>query len=188
MENKSLELAASLGMFCHYREYVSPGESDISLLIIPLFNSGGRLASSGSNDEENYETSRYVPPLKETLTRMCQNVLSIEEYPSVMPLPESSVRSTGTAMSARRRSDASSLRGSTASKFRRSTAAAASDGKAGDAFTGERQLVFVVGGLCYSELRVARDVMSKESKEIIIGSTHFTKPTEFMRDVSKLSS
>lgn len=117
---------------------------------------------------------------------MCQNILSIEEYPSVMPLPESSVRSSGTAMSARRRSEASSLRGSTTSKFRRSTAAASVDAKGGDAYTGERQLVFVVGGLCFSELRVAREVMSKESKEIIIGSTHFTKPTDFMQDVSKL--
>jgi hypothetical protein len=43
-----------------------------------------------------------------------------------------------------------------------------------------------VGGLCFSELRVTREVMSKESKEIIIGSTHFTKPTDFMQDLSKL--
>ena len=128
-----------------------------------------------------------MPPMKETMTKMCQNILSIEEFPSVMPLPESSVRSSGTAMSARRRSEASSLRGSTTSKFRRSTAAASNDAKTGDAYTGERQIVFVVGGLCFSELRVAREVMSKESKEIIIGSTHFTKPTDFMQDVSKLS-
>lgn len=102
-----------------------------------------------------------------------------------MPLPENSVRSSGTAMSARRRSEASSLRGGTASKFRRSTAAA-NDAKAGDSFTGERQLIFMVGGLSFPELRVARDVMSKESKEIIIGSTHFTSPKNFMQDLSKL--
>lgn len=119
--------------------------------------------------------------------KMCQNILSIEDYPSVMPLPESSVRSSGTAMSARRRSEATSLRGSTTSKFRRTSAAKSSgDANSSDAFNGERQLVFVVGGLCFSELRVAREVMSKESKEIIIGSTHFTKPTDFMKDVSKL--
>jgi len=148
--------------------------------------SGLRISSSGSTDEEfEYTTSRYVPPIKETLTKMAQNILSIEEYPSVMPLPESSVRSSGTAQSARRRSEASSIRGSTTSRFRRSSGAS-SDPTSGDAFSGERCLVFVVGGLCFSELRVTREVMSKESKEIIIGSTHFTKPTDFMQDVSKL--
>lgn len=166
--------------------YCANGSSLITFL--SRLNSGGRISSSGSTDDESeYSTSRYVPPIKETLTKMSQNILSIEEYPSVMPLPESSVRSSGIAMSARRRSEASSLRGSTtASRFRRSSGASA-DAKMGDAFTGERQLVFIVGGLCFSELRVTREVMSKESKEIIIGSTHFTKPTDFMQDVSKLS-
>ena len=155
---------------------------------VSIPNSGGRISATGSTDEETeYTTSRYVPPLKTTLTKLAQNILCIEEYPSVMPLPESSVRSSGTAMSARRRAEASSLRGSTTSKFRRSSAAN-SDPQAVDAFTGERQLVFVVGGLCFSELRVAREVMAKESKEIIIGSTHFTKPTDFMQDLSKLST
>lgn len=154
--------------------------------------SGGRISATGVTSEEtDQRAARYVPPLKTTLTKMAQNALSIEEYPSVMPLPEASVMGTGTATSARRRSEANSVRGSTTSKFRRSSAAAAAASgvpKSGDAFTGERLLVFVVGGLCFSELRVAREVMSIESKEIIIGSTHFCKPSDFMQDVSKLTT
>lgn len=140
--------------------------------------------SIGATDAESeYSSSRYLPPLKEILTQLAQNQLSIEEYPSVLPLPENMMKTSGTAQSARRRSEANSLRGSTTSRWQRSSK---SDGKSGDSFSGERQLVFIVGGLCFSELRVAREVQSKEGKEIILGSTHFTTPSNFMQDVSKL--
>lgn len=125
--------------------------------------------------------------MKEILTKLAQNILSIEEYPSVMPLPESAVRTSGTAQSARRRSEATSLRGSTTSRWQRSSITQDKALKGGDSFSGERMLVFITGGLCFSELRVARDVMGKEGKEVILGSTHFSKPTSFMQDVSKLT-
>jgi syntaxin-binding protein 1 len=143
-----------------------------------------KMNSFGATDEDSeYSSSRYVPPLKNILLQLAQNQLSIEEYPSVMPLPENAVRTSGTAHSARRRSEANSLRGSTTSRWQRSSKP---DSKSGDSFSGERQLVFVVGGLCFSELRLAREVQSKEGKEVILGSTHFTNPNNFMQDVSKL--
>ena len=118
--------------------------------------------------------------MKDILSQLVSNQLSIEEFPSVMPLPDQ-VGTSGTAMSARRRSEA--VRGSTTARWQRSSA---KENKKSGSFSGERMLVFVVGGVCFSELRVAREVMAKEGKEIVIGSTHFVKPVEFLQDVSKL--
>lgn len=56
----------------------------------------------------------------------------------------------------------------------------------GGSYIGGRSLVFMVGGLSYSELRVTRDVMEKESREIIAGSTKFVSPEEFVEDMHTL--
>lgn len=57
----------------------------------------------------------------------------------------------------------------------------------GSNYIGGRSLVFMVGGLSYSELRVARDVMQKELREIIAGSTKFVSPSEFVSDLHTLA-
>jgi syntaxin-binding protein 1 len=44
----------------------------------------------------------------------------------------------------------------------------------------------MMGGCSYSELRVARDVMHKQSREIIIGSTVFINPAQFLDDLEVL--
>jgi hypothetical protein len=44
----------------------------------------------------------------------------------------------------------------------------------------------MIGGLSYNELRAVEEVSRKESREIVIGSTHFLTPTEFMEDLAEL--
>ena len=46
--------------------------------------------------------------------------------------------------------------------------------------------MFIVGGMCFSELRIVREVMVKESKEVIVGSTGFLKPKQFIDNVRRL--
>jgi syntaxin-binding protein 1 len=48
-------------------------------------------------------------------------------------------------------------------------------------------MIFVVGGISYLELRVARDVMESESREIIVGSTKFVNAEEFIDDLTTLA-
>jgi len=54
-------------------------------------------------------------------------------------------------------------------------------------FQGGRSMVFMVGGISYVELRVARDVMENESREIVIGSTKFVSPSDFIDDLTTLA-
>ena len=129
-----------------------------------------------------------MPALKTILSDLVANQLSIDDYPSVIPMPASMSSSTG-ASSARRREGKGSARkkkGGGAEKWSRTGTTQSSSGGATH-YTGGRNLVFMVGGLSYSELRVCREIMQKESKEIIAGSTAFVSPNEFMTDLATLN-
>eukprot|EP00529_Nitzschia_sp_RCC80_P013942 CAMPEP_0113485950 /NCGR_PEP_ID=MMETSP0014_2-20120614/24745_1 /TAXON_ID=2857 /ORGANISM="Nitzschia sp." /LENGTH=756 /DNA_ID=CAMNT_0000379607 /DNA_START=146 /DNA_END=2416 /DNA_ORIENTATION=+ /assembly_acc=CAM_ASM_000159 len=146
----------------------------------------GRVASSGSFDDEEseYASSRYNPPLKVILKDLVSNQLDMDEYPSVIPMPASAGSSVGTGSARRRGADSSARKkndkwGKTGSS---STAQAN-----GSHYVGGRNIVFMVGGLSYSELKVTRDIMQKESREIIAGSTKFIGPSDFLSDLFTLS-
>mmetsp|Transcript_2540 Transcript_2540/g.6878 ORF Transcript_2540/g.6878 Transcript_2540/m.6878 type:complete len:721 (-) Transcript_2540:90-2252(-) len=149
----------------------------------------GKLVSSGSFDEDSeYTSMRYVPGIKSICNDLAANQLSLEDFPSVVPMPENATN-TGSAISARRRGKAEgSARKKTAttSKWSRATPTQTSTKKSTN-FTGPRNLIFMVGGISYSELRVCREVMEKESREFIIGSTEFLSPSKFVEDLSSLS-
>eukprot|EP00934_Nitzschia_sp_Nitz4_P004920 Nitzschia sp. Nitz4//scaffold1_size375055//246150//248451//NITZ4_000296-RA/size375055-processed-gene-0.376-mRNA-1//1//CDS//3329541105//4910//frame0 len=157
-----------------------------------FFASRNKVQNTGSfDDESEYASSRYVPPLRGILADMVSSSLSVEEYPSVIPLPanQSSAASAG---SARRRAggaegSARKKKGAT-DKWSRTGNPASPTGGASTTYVGGRNLVFMVGGISYSELKVARSVMEKESREIIVGSTKFINPNEFMKDLSTLTN
>jgi len=148
-----------------------------------------RASSIDSFDEDSeYASSRYVPPLKKILKDLVSNQLSIEEYPSVIPMPPMSMSSsTGVASSARRRGKAgvesSSRKKGATDKWGKKQ----SKGSESSHYDGGRNIMFMVGGLSFAELRVVRDVMERESREIIAGATKFISPDEFVDDLKTLT-
>ena len=50
-------------------------------------------------------------------------------------------------------------------------------------FKGPRIIVFVIGGMTYSEMRCIHKVMGETKREVLIGSTHITTPKLFMNEV-----
>ena len=150
---------------------------------------------SGDEDDEDSEftASRYNPLMKKILKSLvgADEPLSFEDFPSVMPMPESAA-SSGTAASARGKKKqgggvAGSARKGSGQKRWNSAHGATPKKTSAAAFTGGRSIVFTVGGMAYSEMRVARDIMAAESREIIFGSTAFVSAKEFIEDLSKLS-
>ena len=144
-------------------------------------------------DDSEFKSSRYNPVLKNILKALLgvsDEPLSFEDYPSVMPMPESS-GGTGTASSARRKPKSKGgVQGSArrGGKKKEYDTAHGSKGKASaTSFTGGRTISFTVGGMAYSEMRVARDIMAQESREIIYGSTAFLTAKDFVDALSKLS-
>lgn len=50
-----------------------------------------------------------------------------------------------------------------------------------------RIIVFVVGGITYSEIRAAEEISAKYDREVVIGSTHMIQPPSFLSDMSSLT-
>ena len=159
--------------------------------------------SGGADDEGEYAASRYNPPLKTILEELVNNSLSIEDYPSVLPMPEMGPSSSsggsagasasgrgGAARSARssRRGEAASARRTTgaSSRWAKSSGVENKRGTGPISFSGGRSIVFFLGGMSYQELKVTRDVMMNESREIVVGSTTFLSPSDFVGDLVKL--
>ena len=151
-----------------------------------------RTSSSDSLDEESeYANSRYVPPLKKILKDLVSNQLSTQDFPSVIPMPLSGSSSIGAASSARRRGKgvegSSRKKGGATDKWGRTRNSGQSKSNGTIHYDGGRNIVFMVGGLSFAELRVVRNVMEKESREIIAGATKFVSPNEFIDDLQSLA-
>jgi syntaxin-binding protein 1 len=158
----------------------------------------GFRSSSGNLDEDyEYTSSRYNPQLKSILQELCNNELSLETYPSVMPMPEQSASTRSSARGGTSARSATSARAGAVSSVRKAGTGPSnrwSKSSAGDSsrssgpthFSGGRTIVFMIGGLSYAELCVSREVMEKESREIICGSTAFVNPSEFIDDLALL--
>jgi hypothetical protein len=111
----------------------------------------------------------------------------MEEYPSVVPMPDmpSSSSAAGSARRGGSAKGSARKKKGASSKFTRSTGAETSSGSVGN-FQGPRGIIFMVGGISYTEIKVSRDVMEKEGKEIIVGSTSFLSPAEFLSELESL--
>lgn len=131
--------------------------------------------------------------MKATLECLANGTLSFEEYPSVLPMPESATAaskrgSTARGAATRRGVESARKKSDPSSRWNKSSGVekGGSSPGAGTSFGGGRCIVFMLGGLAFSELRVAREVMKSEMTEIIIGSTAFVSPKEYMSELESL--
>ena len=148
---------------------------------------GKRVNSSGgggadAENESEYSSSRYVCCLKPIMLDACSGNLSVEEYPSVMPLPDAEAM-LGHAM---KRGSVKSVRKKPAGSWTQ-TSTSSVPGKLKKGHTA-RQIVFMMGGMCYSELRAAREVMASTGTEIVIGATRCISPKDFLQDLHSMAA
>ena len=103
--------------------------------------------------------SRFVPPLKRLIEDTLSGTLSPADYPYTRP-PQG-----GDSAARGQRPDARSL----ASEV-----------------PGRRLIVFVCGGLSYSELRAMHEVANATGRDIIIGTTAMLTPKRFLLGLKNL--
>ena len=135
----------------------------------------------GGESDSEYSSSRYVCLLKSIMEDAAQGKLSVEDYPSVLPLPDAESMLAPTA-----KSISKSVRKPSMNAFSASTATQSTNAGKKKVASGGRQIVFMVGGMCYSELRSAREVMNTTGNEIVIGSTRCITPKDFLDDLNSL--
>mmetsp|Transcript_26886 Transcript_26886/g.79458 ORF Transcript_26886/g.79458 Transcript_26886/m.79458 type:complete len:645 (-) Transcript_26886:151-2085(-) len=143
---------------------------------------GQKAAQSGREESESeYSSARYVCVLKTIMQDMMEGKLSMDDYPSVLPMPAEGA-SSGTATTCRVPTGSARKGGATTSRWAKKETKA----KPKSSFSGGRKILFAVGGMCYSELRAMHEVMESGDTEFILGSTRFINPRQFLQDLSTL--
>jgi hypothetical protein len=123
-------------------------------------------------ERAQYELSRYICPLKSLLQELCHNRLSTEAFPYLHPhealsAPEG-VKKTASLMPSAWESDTGNNNNA--------------------APEGREMLVFVLGGMSYSECRAAYEVGQEQSRTVFVGSTAVCQPQEFVRQLQHLAN
>uniref|UniRef100_A0A8C9U388 Syntaxin binding protein 1b n=1 Tax=Scleropages formosus TaxID=113540 RepID=A0A8C9U388_SCLFO len=134
---------------------IPPDDSDIILNIAHL---GLPIISDPPKVyEQTYQLSRWTPVVKDLMEEIIEDKLDPKQYPFI------SMRSS------------SSSHSSTTSRWNKT---------ATEVRTGPRAIIFVIGGVSFSEMRCAYEVTQTNGKwEVIVGSTHTITPNKFLTDL-----
>ena len=119
--------------------------------------------------EGEYTDTRYSGPLKGILEQLLASELPVDKFPSVGPHPPNAGDGKSVAKSVRK----------IGTRWKP---------KAASQYNGGRNILFMLSGLSYSELKVVYESMAHSNKEIVAGGTHIISPSEYIQDVSSLSS
>lgn len=122
----------------------------------------------------SFDLARYRPALQFDIQDALESKLDKQDWPSV----------TDPADLAAARTPANKPRGRAgwADKGGGKKEAAASTAKAGP-----RLLVFVAGGVSFSEMRAAYELSARYDREVIIGSTELLTPERYLRSMAMLN-
>ncbi|KAI0251793.1 Sec1-like protein [Lactifluus subvellereus] len=135
-----------------------------------------RIKQKRSNEEE-YELSRYKPLLRTVIEDQVSGKLDPAAFPYVKDYPQTTPAASSATPT---QTPTTSLRSAKPSWHR----AARAGGTTTE--TRQRLLVFVAGGMTYSEMREAYLLSSQLGKDIFIGSTHTLTPRQFADDLKVL--
>jgi len=114
---------------------------------------------------------RYSPFLEVILKKLLNNNLSIEEYPYISPPPPSS----STSLKQKKNFSSNATKG----KKSISTEIKIED-------TRTRYLVFMLGGVTFSEIRCTYEIATETKANIFIGSSHTMTAIQFIRGLANV--
>ncbi|XP_074732806.1 syntaxin-binding protein 3 isoform X1 [Strix uralensis] len=117
------------------------------------------------SSEETFQLSRWTPIIKDVMEDAIENKLDSKDWPYCSQCPPT-------------------WNGSGAVSARQKPKASYQDERKSSA----RLIIFVIGGITYSEMRTAYEVsQAYKSCEVVIGSTHISTPKRLLDEVKSLS-
>ncbi|KAL1917572.1 uncharacterized protein VTP21DRAFT_3965 [Calcarisporiella thermophila] len=122
-------------------------------------------------EDTPYELSRYIPMVKRIAENEATGNLDTSLYPFVVEQQEDETISEGLS-----NQPVTSLRTTKPGWHKKSEENRLSG----------RIIVFIAGGLTFSEIRTAYEIFRQYDREVIIGSTHTITPKEFVKDMRYL--
>ncbi|XP_033007356.1 syntaxin-binding protein 3 [Lacerta agilis] len=134
-------------------------------VVIAAASQQRRSSRKDRSSEQTFQLSRWTPVIKDIMEDAIENKLDSKDWPycSQCPAPWNG----SGAVSARNKPKTSYL---------------------DDRKSGSRLIVFVIGGITYSEMRCAYEVsQAYKSCEVIIGSTNIVTPRRLLDDVKALT-
>ncbi|KAG9019182.1 vacuolar sorting protein VPS33/slp1 [Tulasnella sp. 427] len=129
-------------------------------------------------EEDDYELSRFHPVVKTMLDDHITNKLDPLQFPYVRNAPGPSTPVAAPIAAPSTTSLRSARPGWTAKPSAKSILPKEAK---------QKLIVFMIGGMTYSEMREAYVMGKRKNKEIYIGSSHIFTPTEFIDDLKQLS-
>jgi len=128
-----------------------------------------------------YELSRYVPNVKDIMEDIVNDKLASTEFPFFREDP--GVASSSKASSGSRQS--ASLKGAGSKQPRWADKGKKKEEPRAE-FKGPRLIVFIAGGMTFSEMRSAYEITQQYQRQVFIGSTHIITPKGMLEDLTKL--
>jgi syntaxin-binding protein 1 len=142
-----------------------------------------------ADNEWEFVVSRYMPAMKDILTDLAQGRLASSNFPFLNKDEESqtSGKSTANVNLSKRQQPVSAWGAKPSSSPAATPASAPTPSTGATKFEGSRLIVFVSGGITYSEMREVHKLSKSLRRDIILGSTHILKPNEFLAQVGALT-
>lgn len=159
----------------------------------------------------HYDVARYHPPLRSVMMDLVDDELDKEAFPSIGAVSVNSIiasvgkvslgddgRTSGDSSEYRGRFGAGHIRGhsgAVAGVFKaiarvdsdRSATSDEDDGRFRLAERGHLYVIFVIGGICHSEVRSMYEVCRKREANIVLGGSHMVTPETFTKVLSAVS-
>lgn len=133
-----------------------------------VFGSFTKKTKGAAPEEGAYQQSRHIPYLRNVLEDLVTGDLPTDSFPALGPTQSAPTQQVIESKRTRK------IVGTETNKQIN--------------FKGGRVMVFVAGGICYTELRTCNEFEKEHKREMIIGGSHIINPKKFVKNVANLAT
>ncbi|KAI8582924.1 hypothetical protein K450DRAFT_225491 [Umbelopsis ramanniana AG] len=136
---------------------------------------------SSKDQEQPYELSRYMNTVKKVMEASITGTMDAGQFPYTRQ-SDAELHEEGSKAGSTVPATGVSLRTTKPTWSKKTNSMGGTPRNP----TGARLIIFVAGGMTYSEMRSAYEIADMHNRDVIIGSSHIITPAGYIQDLSKL--